>query len=158
MSYCTIDDVTPLLGDLEFSSSFDPSPYITKAAADMDLTLGRRYVVPVLSNDYYTNTLLLTVNAELAASQVLMSLAQGGEDNRVNAYAMHLYKRAIERLSPYYTDLVLPGSTLLEGMENLATGPAAIYQEDSESPLTNYYRAMSDPWYSPRLWPSDNRG
>lgn len=147
--YCTTDDVLLLLTDLELSSSVDVDAFIAKSATDIDLTLGRRYVVPILSSDYFTQTLLKTVNAELTASQMVMALAQGGEDNRVNAYGMHLYKRAIERISPYYTDLVFPGATLREGQEALATGPAAIFQEDADSALASYYRFVSDPYYVP---------
>lgn len=150
--YCTEDDVLLLLTDLELSSTVDVQSFIDKAATDIDLTLGRRYVVPILSNDYFTTTLLKTVNAELTASQMVMALAQGGEDNRVNAYGMHLYKRATERLSPYYTDLVLPGATLREGEENLAAGPVAIFQEDEVSPLSVYQNFVSDPYYLSPSW------
>lgn len=139
VGYCTIPDVQPLLGDLELASTLDIQTFIDLAAREIDLALGQRYEVPVVTTDYFTLTLLRTVNAELAASQIFLSQASGGEDNRVNAYGIHLFNRANIRLHDYLIDKILPGLTLLVA-DSVGLGPAVIYHEDSASPLTEFYR------------------
>lgn len=139
MAYCTESDVRPLLGDLELASNLNIATFIDRAAIEVELALGQRYVVPIVAGDYFTNKLLQTVNAELAASQIFLSQASGGEDNRVNAYGMLLFNRANERLKEYLIDKYLPG-TEIRDTSAISVGPTVIYHEDSASPLTAFYR------------------
>lgn len=148
MAYATANDVLPLLGDLTLPSSLNVSTYVDRAAQEIDLVLGARYVSPLSVSDAFTVILLKTVNSELAAAQIFLSQASGGEDNRINAYGKHLWDRAMMRLAPYLGDLGLPGNVLRPDSlidSGSGSGPVAIYHEDSVSPLETFYRYVESP-------------
>jgi hypothetical protein len=152
-SYCTADDVAPLLGDLELASTLDIADYISKASKDVTLWLGARYALPLLSDpaDEYTTLLLRESTAELAAAYVILATAQGGEDNRINAYGRHLHERAQGRLLPYMESLVLPGA-VVKAQGTTVGGPIGVFNVDSVSPLETYYRYIQGE-YSTVSWP-----
>jgi hypothetical protein len=157
MAYCVEADVVPLLGDLELASTLSIQTFIDRASVEIDLALGNRYIVPVDTDDYFTTMLLKTVNAELAASQIFLSQASGGEDNRVNAYGMLLFNRANERLRDYLADKLLPGATPRDEESAGSLGPAAIYQEDEESLFANFNRLTQSPGIFSWGYQSDHR-
>lgn len=140
-SYCTEPDVRPLLGDLELPSTLNIEDFIEKASKDVTLWMGARYALPLLGDpaDEYSALLLREASAELAAAYIILAQAQGGEDNRVNAYGRHLYDRAQARLAPYMESLVLPGAVVKAQGATLG-GPIAVYNVDSISPLEDFYR------------------
>jgi hypothetical protein len=144
-SYCTQADVTPLLGDLTLPSTTDFPGMINKASADITLWLGQRYALPLPTGNAYTTLLLTEASAELTAAYIIMAQAQGGEDNRVNAYGKYLADRAASRLNVYMCgETILPGGTVISDTGTVG-GPVAVYNQDSFSPLEYYYRYMQAP-------------
>ena len=144
-TYCATADVTPLLGDMELPSTLDIPGLINKASADVTLWLGTKYELPLQTTaDDYTTLLLTESTSELTAAYVILSQAQGGEDNRINAYGKHLWDRSQSRLMPYMTNLALPGTTI---RVTTATkdGPVAVYNADSRSQVENYYLYTQHP-------------
>lgn len=149
MAYATESDVTPLLGDLVLPSTLSIGSYVNRGADEIDLWLGLRYIVPIEATDYYTQRLLATANAELAAAHIFLAQASGGEDNKVNAYGLFLYERAQERIAPYLEAMQLPG-VVLRPQPALGAGPIAILQQDDKSLLTAAYGYFGNrpKWYA----------
>lgn len=151
VAYATDSDL--LLGDLELSASVSTALYLERASRDVDLALSRMYVTPIPTADPVTAHLLSSVTADLASAYLLLAVAQGGEDNHVNAYGQHLYARAWDRLRPYLNgDLSIPGATLVPVPTQ--AGPVAITQEDSRSLVEAFYKFVGDTSYVPRMYPA----
>lgn len=144
MSYCSVSDL--LLGDLELSSRLIVDDYIARAARDMNTVLGRRYVVPVVSAEQFTKDVLASICADLASAYVVMSTAQGGEDNRVNAYGLFLYNRASAALLEALDGPALPGATMRDASA-AKRGPVTVTQQDKSSPVETFYNfTQGEPW------------
>lgn len=146
--YCAASDVLPLLGDLILPTTLDMDAMITKASNEITLYLGSRYEIPIPLTDDFTVLLLQEATSELTAALIIASQAQGGEDNRVNAYGKWLYDRAQERIRPYMCDLSLPDAVVRPSGSTL-DGPVAVFNIDSVSPVESFYRYIQQPPQSP---------
>lgn len=150
-AFCTPSDL--LLGDLELASSVKINDYIIRAARDMQVTLAQKYVTPIVSTSPVGKDVLRLVNADLAASYIITAVAQGGEDNRVNAYGVQLWTRANSRLMYYMDEQNLPGVTLLAPASSYSLSPVGVTQEDSGSGVAAYYNFVQNPLHQPPAWP-----
>jgi hypothetical protein len=134
-----------LLGDVEMPTSrdHDLTAYLRRASRDLDVALGVTHVVPVVTADPSGLALLRSVTADLASGYYILAQAQAGEDNRVNAYGMHLFKRAWERIDPYVEGKKIPGATL-KTTDSPTVGPVQVRQQDINSPVEAFYRWVGD--------------
>lgn len=150
MAYADADDL--MLGDLERPTTFatEVVAYLDAATRDVNLYLGQKYTVPITATvGSQTELLLRAATADLASAYYVMARASGGEDNKVNAYAMHLYTRALNRLKVYVEgDQLLDGVVVLASNDAMSAGPVAIYQTDRISPLETYYRWLETSSYA----------
>lgn len=141
-AYATAADLQ--LGDLEISENVDKIAYLVRASRDVDLALSRTYVTPITTATGAGEVLLRNVTADLASAYLILAVAQGGEDNQINAYGRHLYDRAWNRLAPYLEGSRIPGAILVETPTEV--GPVSITNEDSRSLVQAFYNFTSGPF------------
>lgn len=141
IAYCDPTDLQ--LGDITLPASVSATSYIIRASRDIDLALGERYQVPILTGTGITNMVLRNVAADLASAYILFSLAQPSEGNVANAYATVLYQRAAMTLEPYRTSKELPGALLAAGRTD--DSPVSVVQEDAASLLGAYETFVTTP-------------
>ena len=107
-AYTHPDAVRELLGDMTVSGSIDLDAVASDAAAEMNIRLGERYVVP-LDLDApelaaHHADLIRLINARLAAGTLLMATATATEYHELHNYGKYLRDLALVDL-----DLIVSG-------------------------------------------------
>lgn len=131
------------LGDVILPAALDVNTFLIRASRDIDIALGERYVVPILTGTGITPMVLRNVCADLATAYILFSVTQPTENNLPNAYALHLWDRAGRALEDYRFSKTLPGATLI--VTGSSDAPISIVQEDAGSLVGAYETFVTTP-------------
>ena len=138
MSYCNYDDVVAIKGDLILPKSVDVDGFTDRAAADIDVALSERYIVPVATTNAQTVAVLKSIASDLACGRLILSIAAAAEDSNLQSYGKFLINRSISGDRNQGTiglqdirngGYVLPGATLKTGVTS-----AALYKVGISSP------------------------
>lgn len=145
--YCEPNDIVTLLGQLGEDvpryigdSVEDYGKYIESAAEEIDMVVGRKYVLPLSLEEGTADYLLLKkLNRFIASGRILMGSSAANEKNGIHKYASYLLAEANAALNA-----IAGGYLELNQSENPAnkqdydSGPA-IFLSDKDSFVRNFY-------------------
>lgn len=142
-AYCNEADLT--LGDITIGPLIDKQSFIRSAADEINLALGRQFVVPVTYQDIPANYLLKTflrrVNAQLATGRLLMALATNIERDHIHTYAQRLVTDAQNALRSVLNGTInLPALVLL--VQPVAAVPQQWSNQDEYSGVDAFYNRV----------------
>ena len=119
MAWCTESDVNKMLNDMPVGSGVDRPHFINKAEDNMNAAFAGIYEIPITIPSSVatvvsgaTTNLLQSINEDLAAGLLLLSLASVHEIDSLHSYAKDMEKRAISKIDKIHSrKLVLVGAT-----------------------------------------------
>ena len=148
MAYCTKDDL--LTGDIPLAGKYgDGSNFVNMAADEIDAQIGHIYVTPIVFDESTpekaatvrpAKLLLKKINRLLASGRIILDMAAGGEDDRLQAYGASMMKEGLDLLNMLSSGKIelTDAPQLTEAADNKNTGPL-IAQDDPYSLVEGFY-------------------
>lgn len=155
-AYCALEDLR--IGDLPSPTLTTKEQYIVGAAEEIDAALGHLYVTPIVIDDAPPENrpsilCLKKINWLLASGRAISDMAIAGEADNLHALAKQYLLEASKMLEDLVRrDYILTGVELIETGEDAAFNGPAIFNEDAESLVTQFYTGQRPTCY-PKIVP-----
>jgi phage gp36-like protein len=148
-TYSTVNDL--LLGDVPLPGYLNAQKFVDDAANEIDSYIGYTYETPIDMDDPGTvaRPARLTLNriaAHLSSGRIMLAIAAGTQDDRLNAYGAKLVEEAIATLKLMAEgEIPIEGGIPVGGTGTVApTGPS-ILNIDQFSAVETFYSALTFP-------------
>lgn len=148
-TYSTTDDL--LLGDVPLPGYLNAQKFVDDAANEIDSYIGYVYQTPIDMTDpgpvaRPARLTLMRIAQHLSSGRLMLAIAAGTQDDRLNAYGAALVKEAVDTLKLVAEgELPIEGALPIDESGTIApTGPS-ILNIDQFSAVEAFYGALTSP-------------